>query len=63
MTYNSVPPLEDVYCATPIFKISRSIGCRDEEYGVLKVGEDVTPIDPKWGGGYEDVKISKSSGR
>ena len=29
---------------------------------MLKVGEDVTPRDPKGEGGYEDVKISKYLG-
>ena len=31
---------------------------RDEECGVLKVGDDVTPRDPKGGGGYELIDIS-----
>ena len=30
---------------------------------MLKVGGDVTPGDPKGEGGYEDIKISKRSGR
>ena len=29
---------------------------------MLKVGDDVTPRDPKGGGGYEDIKISKILG-
>ena len=41
---------------------SGSIGDRDEECGLLEVGEDVTPRDPKGVGGYEDVKFSKIIG-
>ena len=30
---------------------------------MIKVGENVTPRDPKGEGGYEDIKILKCSGR
>ena len=30
---------------------------------MIEVGDDVTPIDPRWEGGYEDVKISKRDRR
>ena len=61
--YDFVPPLKDIYSTTHIFKEDGYIGDRDEECGLLKVGEDVTPRDPKGEGGYEDIKFSKSSGR
>ena len=42
-----------------IFKEAGAIVDRDEECGLLEVGEDVIPRDPKGEGGYEDAKISK----
>ena len=35
---------------------------RDEECGMLKVGDNVTPKDPRREGGYEDIKITRISG-
>ena len=40
------------------FLESRNIGDRNEECGVLKVRDDVTPRYPKGEGGSEDVNIS-----
>ena len=62
VTYDYVPPLKEIYRTNYIY-LGRAIGDRDEECGVLKVGDDVTPIYPKGEGGYEDIKISKCYGR
>ena len=59
MPYDSVPPLKEIYSTNPIFKEDVVIGDRDEEFGLIEVGDDVTPRYPKGGGGYEDVTISK----
>ena len=59
MPYDFVPPLKDIYRTTPLLLGTQSIGDRDEECGMLKVGDNVTPRDPKGEGGCEGVKISK----
>ena len=40
-----------------------AIGYINREYGMLEVGYKLTPIYPKGGGGYKDVRILKISWR
>ena len=59
MPYNFVPPLGRFPALLIYFWESGAIGDIDEEYGLLDVGDNVTPRDPKEEEGYEDVKIPK----
>ena len=50
-------PKEEFTTVLLYFQEAEAIGDRDEGCGVLKVGGNVTPRDPKEEGGYEDVEI------